>query len=259
MKHIVIISFLALIFMLTSFTKLELSEYKLKTIVIDAGHGGKDPGCKGEKSIEATVALKVALKLGQIINENLPDIKIIYTRDSNNFVELHDRARLANKNNAQLFISIHCNAGPSTIYGTETYTMGLHTTEKNLRLAQRENSVILTEENYLEKYDGFDPNSPTAYILFANFQHAYLENSINFAQKVETQFETLVGRKSRGVMQAGFLVLWKTTMPSVLIEIGYLTNSNEEKYLNKPMGQTYIASGIYNALKEYKEELESMN
>ena len=259
MKNFILISFLASIFVLTSFTKLELRDYILKTIVIDAGHGGKDPGCKGQKSLEANIALNVALELGKIINENLPDINILYTRDSDKFVELHDRARLANKNNAHLFISIHCNAGPSSIYGTETYTMGLHTSEKNLEVAQRENSVILKEENYLEKYDGFDPNSPTAYILFANFQNAYLKNSLSFAQKVETQFETLVGRKSRGVLQAGFLVLWKTTMPSVLIEIGYLTNSDEEDFLDKPMGQNYIASGIYNALKEYKEELESMN
>ena len=259
MKNIILISFFASIFVLTSFTKLELRQYRLKTIVIDAGHGGKDPGCKGQKSLEADIALSVALELGKIINENLPDINILYTRDSDNFVELHDRARLANKNNANLFISIHCNAGPSSIYGTETYTMGLHTTEKNLEVAQRENSVILKEENYLDKYDGFDPNSSTAYILFANFQNAYLENSLSFAEKVETQFETLVGRKSRGVLQAGFLVLWKTTMPSVLIEIGYLTNSDEEQFLDERMGQNYIASGIYNALKEYKEELESMN
>lgn len=252
-------SLLTAIFVLTSFTTLETKEYKLQTVVIDAGHGGKDPGCLGTSAEEADVALAVALELGRIINENLPDVKVIYTRNKDVFVELHDRAAIANKANADLFISIHCNSGPHHVHGTETYTMGLHTSEGNLDVAKRENSVILQEEKYLEKYDGFDPNSPEAHILFSLYQNAYIENSLKFASKVEHQFKERVGRASRGVKQAGLLVLWKTTMPAALIEIGFLTNPKEEKYLNDKVNQVYIASGIYRALKEYKQELESMN
>ena len=233
--------------------------YKLRTIVIDAGHGGKDPGCNGKHSKEAEIALDVALKLGEIIEKNLPDVNVIYTRKTDVFVELHDRAGIANKNNADLFISIHCNAGPSSAYGTETYTMGLHTSEGNLKVAKRENSVILQEDNYQEKYDCFDPTSPESHILFALYQNAYINNSLRFAQKVEHEFKTRVGRHSRGVKQAGLLVLWKSAMPSALVEIGFLTNVNEEKYLNDKSGQTYIASGIYRAFKSYKQELESPN
>jgi N-acetylmuramoyl-L-alanine amidase len=227
--------------------------------VIDAGHGGKDPGCRGKVGRESEITLKVAIELGRILKENIPGIKVIYTRQRDQFVELYDRAELANKNNADLFISIHCNSGPKHIYGTETYTMGLGTSEGNLEVAKRENAVILKEENYKKHYDGFDPNSAQAHILFSLYQNAYIENSLRFADKVEAQFRGKTGRTSRGVKQANFIVLWKTTMPSVLIEIGYLTNNKEEKYLNSKTGRTYIASGIYRAFKEYKEELESMN
>jgi N-acetylmuramoyl-L-alanine amidase len=186
-------------------------------------------------------------------------VKVIYTRKNNTFVELIDRAGIANKNGADLFISIHCNAGPSAAYGTETYTMGLHKTEGNLQVANRENSVILKEENYQKNYDGFDPRSPQSHILMSLYQSAYLDNSLRFAQKVQYNFKTKIGRTSRGVKQAGFLVLWKSAMPSALIEIGFLTNPEEEKYLNDKSGQTYIASGIYKAFKEYKQEMEAMN
>jgi N-acetylmuramoyl-L-alanine amidase len=259
MKNFILIFILSAIIVLSSFTGLELKQYKLKTVVIDAGHGGKDPGCHGKQSQEAAVTLEVALELGRVIKANYPDVKVIYTRDSDKFVELHDRAGIANKHNANLFISIHCNSGPVAVHGTETYTMGLHRSPGNLEVARRENAVILKEKNYKANYDGFDPNSPMAHILLANYQNAYIENSLRFAEKVESQFKKKVGRASRGVKQAGLVVLWKSAMPSVLIEIGFLTNSTEEKYLTQKANQKYIASGIFRAFKEYKIELESMN
>nr|WP_240337009.1 N-acetylmuramoyl-L-alanine amidase [Rufibacter sp. SYSU D00308] len=243
----------------SSFTTFERKEVRIRTVVIDAGHGGKDTGCLGASAREKDVALKVALELGQQIQENLPDVKVIYTRKTDTFVELIDRAGIANKNHADLFISIHCNSGPSAAFGTETYTMGLHKTSGNLAVATRENSVILQEENYEKKYNGFNPKSPQSHILFSLYQSAYLDNSLRFAQKVEHQFKNRVGRSSRGVKQAGFLVLWKSAMPSTLIEIGFLTNPKEEKFLNDKANQTYMASGIYRAFKEYKQELEAMN
>jgi len=255
-----IVSLTVLVFLVSSsFTAFERKDVTIRTVVIDAGHGGKDTGCNGASAREKDVALKVALELGQTIEENLPDVKVIYTRKNDTFVELVDRAGIANKNHADLFISIHCNAGPSAAHGTETYTMGLHKTSGNLAVAQRENSVILQEENYEKNYNGFNPNSPQSHILFSLYQSAYLENSLRFAQKVEQQFKHRVGRSSRGVKQAGFLVLWKSAMPSTLIEIGFLTNPQEEKFLNDKTNQTYMASGIYRAFKEYKQELEAMN
>jgi N-acetylmuramoyl-L-alanine amidase len=250
----------ALIFVFSGFsTNLVRRDNRVRTVVIDAGHGAHDVGCSGRFSKEKDVALKVALQLGNLIVENVPEVKVIYTRKTNVFVELIDRAGIANKNNADLFISIHCNSGPSAAFGTETFTMGLHTSEGNLKVAKRENSVILKEEGYKENYDGFDPNSPQSHILLSLRQSAYMDNSLRFAQKVEHQFENKVSRKSRGVKQAGLIVLWKSAMPSVLIETGFLTNPEEEKYLNDKSGQSYIASGIYRAFKEYKQELEATN
>ncbi len=255
-KNITLI-FLSLAFILLSSSYPEgTKKYKVKKVVIDAGHGGKDPGCLGKISHESDITLAMALEIGKQINKLCPDIKVIYTRTENKFVELHDRAGIANKNNADLFISIHCNSSPNKeIFGTETYTMGTHKTEDNLEVAKRENSVVLQEEDYLEKYDGFDPNSPMANILFANYQNGYVTNSILFAQKVENKF-TVAGRKDRGVRQAGFLVLWKTSMPSALIEIGYLSNKLEEKFLNDKVGQTKLAKGIAEAFQEYRTEIE---
>ena len=258
MKNIVFVSALAVFLVLASFTGAPRKAYRLRTVVIDAGHGGKDPGCNGRHSKEADIALKIALELGNDIEKYMPDVKVIYTRKTDTFVELIDRAGLANKNRADLFISIHCNSGPSSAFGTETYCMGLHTSDGNLKVAKRENAVILEEENYQEKYNGFDPNSPQSHIMFALYQSAYIDNSLRFAQKVEQQFKSK-GRHSRGVKQAGLLVLWKSAMPSALIEVGFLTNASEEKYLNDKSGQSYMASGIYKAFKEYKHELEAMN
>lgn len=256
----ILIVLVSVVLVLTSFTTLETRQFKFNTVVIDAGHGGKDPGCLGTSAKEAMVALSVALELGKKIEAEMPGVKVIYTRNTNKFIELHDRAGIANKNNADFFISIHCNSNPNkTVHGSETYTMGLEKSKESLEVAKRENEVILKEENYLEKYDGFDPNSPIGHILFANYKNAFMENSLLFADKVEKEFKSKDKRNSRGVKQANFLVLWKTAMPSTLIEIGYLTNKTEEQYLNNKENQKEIAESICNALKEYKKEMESMN
>ncbi len=232
---------------------------KLRTVVIDAGHGGKDPGCVGRRTRESRVVLKLALQLGRKIKREMPNVRVIYTRSTDHFVELAERSAIANRNRADLFISIHCNASPSSsrVYGTETYTMGLHKTQGNLDVAKRENNVILQESNYQQAYKGFNPNSPLAHIMLANYQHAFMGSSINFAEKVERSFRRNASRKSNGVKQAGFLVLWRTTMPSVLIETGYLTNPDEELYLMSEDGQEQIAGAIYKAFAQYKEEIEA--
>ncbi|MFN3402906.1 MAG: N-acetylmuramoyl-L-alanine amidase [Cytophagaceae bacterium] len=254
-RKLVIAGF-CLIMVLASFDRVEKKSYKVKTIVIDAGHGGKDPGCLKNKAFEKDIALDIALKVGEMIKENLPDVKVIYTRKDDRFIELHDRAGIANKNHADLFISIHVNSGPDVMQGTETYCMGLHKTEQNLEIAQRENSSILMEKDYSTKYNGFDPNSPQSYILFSLYQNAFLNNSMNLAEKIETEFKTTANRPSRGVKQAGFLVLWKTSMPSVLVETGFITNSDDFKYLNSETGRFDTAWGIYSAVEDYKRELE---
>ena len=260
MKNISVIFSLALIVVLCSYHSVGKRNTKIRKIVIDAGHGGKDIGCHGKRSKEAHIALTVALQVGGLITDKLEDVKVIYTRDKDEFIELHDRAGLANKNNADLFISIHCNSAPSqTTFGSETYTMGLHTSEGHLEVAKRENEVILKEDNYLKNYNGFDPNSPITHIIFANYQNAYLTQSIRFASYVEDQFKDGLGRNSRGVKQAGFLVLWKTAMPSALIEIGYLTNEDEEKFLKEPSNQENVADAIFRAFKKYKEDVEASN
>ena len=235
------------------------AKYRLKTIVLDAGHGGKDPGTHGKKTKEKDVTLAVVLKLGKLLKAKYPDVKILYTRMTDNFIELHERAAIANRNNADLFISIHCNSGPAHVCGSETYAMGLHTSEGNLRVAKRENAVVLKEENYLQKYGGFDPSSPMAHIFFANVQNAYLDRSLSLAQKVENQFQNQDGKKSRGVKQAGFIVLWKTAMPAVLIELGYLTHAKEEKVLHGSEGQDEAAKSIFKAIGNYKNDLEGGN
>ncbi len=234
--------------------------FKVRTVVIDAGHGGKDPGTIGQFAREKDVVLKIALKTGKYIEENIPGVKVLYTRNTDRYVDFQGRADVANKNKADLFMSIHANSiVGANAYGTETFVMGLHKDTSNFEVAKRENSVILMDENYKEKYEGFDPNSPESYILFSLNQSAYQENSLRFAQKVEDQFKNRVGRHSRGVKQAGFLVLWMTTTPSVLIETGFLSNAKEEQYLASEKGQDLISSGIYRAFRDYKEEIESIN
>lgn len=232
---------------------------ELKTVVIDPGHGGKDPGCMTPRNRESRIVLKMALQLAKKIKTEMPEVRVILTRASDRFVDLSERAAIANRNRADLFISIHVNANPHSkaVNGTETYTLGLHKTEGNLDVARRENAVILKEENYEQKYKGFNPNSPLAHIMLANYQHAFMASSINFAEKVERSFKHNADRKSKGVKQAGFVVLWRTTMPSVLVETGYLTNATEEKYLASAAGQEEISEAIFKAFSQYKSELET--
>jgi len=236
----------------------ETDFFGVKVVCIDAGHGGKDGGCLGSNSKEKDVALAIALKLGKYIQENYKDVKVVYTRDTDVFIELGERARIANRAKADLFICIHANASESkTALGTETFVMGLHKTAANLKVAERENSVILLEDDYKTKYSDFDPNSPESYIMITMQQNAFVDQSLILAAKVQKQFTDRVGRKDRGVKQAGFLVLHQTSMPSILIETGFLTNVEEEKFLTSNIGQDYMASAIFRAFKEYKQQLES--
>lgn len=226
------------------------------TVVIDAGHGGKDPGAQGKNSQEKDVALAVALNLGKMITDSLKDVKVLYTRTTDVFVELHKRAQVANDARADLFISIHCNASVQVAAsGSETYVMGLHANARNMNVAKRENEVI-TEESDNDIYEGFDLNSPQTRILLENFQNAYLLNSANLASKIQNEFENFVKRKSRGIHQAGFIVLWKTNLPSVLVELGFISNLTEEKYLTSEAGQKSIAEGMFRAFKDYKAEFK---
>lgn len=231
--------------------------YKIRTIVIDAGHGGHDTGCLGSDSREKEVALRIALKLGKLIEANCPDVKVVYTRKTDVFIPLIERANIANRAKADLFICIHLNSGPKAAYGAETFVMGLHKTDDNLSVAKRENSAILLEDNYEKNYDGFDPNSPEANIIFSLYQNQFMQQSLSFAAKIQKQFKENSKRYSRGVKQAGFLVLYKTAMPSVLIENGFLTNDNDQRFLTSDAGQASMASSIYRAFKSYKAELET--
>jgi N-acetylmuramoyl-L-alanine amidase len=254
-----IITFLGIIniLILTSFNICFSQNSKVKTVVIDAGHGGHDPGCLGSKTKEKDIALAVSLNLGAYIEKNCPDVKVIYTRKTDEFVELYRRAQIANENKADLFICIHCNSNPSKAScGTETYVMGLYKTQANLMVAQKENSSILLEDSYANNYDGFNPGSTEAYIIFSLYQNAYMDQSLSFATLVQKQIKNKAETFDRGVKQAGFLVLWKTAMPSVLIETGFLSNPKEEDYLASESGQNNIAHSIFKAFREYKNELE---
>lgn len=234
--------------------------FEVKTVVIDAGHGGHDPGCSGAHSREKHIALAISKKLAEIMRERFPALQVILTRDKDVFIPLQERAAIANRNEADMFISIHCNymPGSSATRGTETYVMGLHTADENLEVAKRENAAILHEDNYVENYGGYDPNSPEGHIMLSMFQNAFLEQSISFANKVEERFAESA-RKSRGVKQAGFLVLRETAMPSLLIEAGFLSSRREEAYLKTAEGQLVIANAILEAFAEYKYEVEAVD
>lgn len=232
-------------------------EKAIKTVCIDAGHGGKDPGCHGASVNEKKVCLAMALKLGKKIKKEYPDLNVIYTRDKDVFVELDERARFANRNKADLFICIHANAAGSTAAkGTETYVLGLHRTAAQQKIMERENSSIYLEDDKGEKYKNFDL-SPDAIIAKQLQLAVYLDHSINFASKLQGEFKG-IGRYDRGVKQAGFLVLYKTTMPSVLIETGFLTNTSDENFLMKDANQTVMANAMFKAFKKYKNELEGI-
>jgi N-acetylmuramoyl-L-alanine amidase len=229
----------------------------LKTVVIDAGHGGKDPGCHGASANEKTVCLSIALKLGKLIKAAYPGIKVVYTRDKDVFVELNERANIANRAKADLFICIHANSASPAAYGAETYVLGLHRTESQQLVAERENATIYLEEDGGQKYKDFDM-SPDALIARQIQLAVFLDQSISFADKLQKEFKRL-GRYDRGVKQAGFLVLYKTTMPSVLIETGFLTNPNEEKFLGDTVGQKKMANAMFDAFQKYKNELEGIS
>lgn len=225
------------------------------TVVIDAGHGGHDPGAIGRRGKEKNINLSVALKLGKLIQNNHPDTRVVYTRSSDVFVPLHRRAEIANEAKANLFISIHTNSiasRSSKVSGTETYTLGLHRTQENLEVAQKENAVILIEDDYKTQYAGFNPNSSESYIIFEFLQDKNMAQSVNFAQLIQQQFRHKARRIDKGVHQAGFLVLRETSMPSVLVELGYITNPNEEAYLLSSNGSTMMAQSIYQAFVNYK-------
>lgn len=260
----------------------------IKTIVIDAGHGGKDPGCNGAFAKEKDVSLSVALKLGKLIEQNFKDVKVIYTRTTDVFVELEDRAMIANKAKADLFISIHCNAAGKVVkyrdpktkkmrvkmrknkkgkyvpvettnplpFGSETYVMGLKNEEGKMRVATRENSVIFLEDDYEKKYEGFDPDSEESYIIMSNYTSAYVIQSANLALKIQEEYKSKAGRIDKGVHRQSIWVLWRTAMPSILTEIGYLTNPLEEGFLASEKGQDYISKSIFRGLRKYKDELE---
>ncbi len=261
---------------------------RIKTIVIDAGHGGKDPGCNGVTFKEKDVSLAVALKLGKLIEENCPDVKVIYTRKTDVFIELEERAQIANRAKADLFISIHCNAAGKPVmvkdkktgklrvktftnkkgkrvpvetinpipFGSETYVMGLKNEEGKMKVAQRENAAILLEDNYEKKYEGFDPESEESYIIMSNYTSAYVIQSAQLSLKIQSEYSKKAGRVDKGVHRQSIWVLWKTAMPSVLTEIGFLTNPLEEEFLGSEKGQKYIATGIFNGFRKYKDDYE---
>jgi len=236
----------------------ETAPYKLRKIVLDAGHGGYDTGCQTEHGTEKNNTLAITKRLGALINAQYPDIEIIYTRDKDEFIELNKRADIANKAKADLFISIHCNSTDegSGASGTETYVLGNHRKDDNFEVARRENQSILLENDYKTQYDGFDPNSTAAYIIFSLYQNAYLDKSILFAKFVEDNLQSRENRRSLGVKQAGFIVLKETAMPSVLIETGFLNHPRDGQFISSDAGQASIAESVMNAISLFKQTVE---
>lgn len=225
-------------------------------VVIDAGHGGKDPGALGKTAKEKNINLKVALALGKLIEDNCKDTKVVYTRKSDVFIGLARRAEIANDAKADLFISIHTNSigGGRIARGASTWTLGLAKTAENLAVAKRENEIILFEDDYKQKYAGFNPNSSESYIIFELIQDQYMEQSVHFASMVQKRFRNDAGRADKGVHQAGFLVLKACAMPSVLVELGFISTPDEEKYLCSAKGVSELSRSIYNAFVAYKGE-----
>ncbi|MFT4876663.1 MAG: N-acetylmuramoyl-L-alanine amidase [Bacteroidia bacterium] len=257
----ILLFFLITISILGTSQPLNLLKSSIKVVVIDAGHGGKDPGCHGHSKInEKDVALDIALKLGKIIEENLPDVRVIYTRNDDRFIELWQRAAIANRNKADLFISVHCNAHTnSTLNGAESYVMGIHKTNGNLAVSRRENESLQLEANYQESghYSDFDPDSPEAQIILSLYQNSFLGHSIELASTLQDKVKAKGSLRDLGVNQAGFIVLWKTTMPSVLVETGFLTNAKDEAYLTSEKGKNESARNIFEAVRDFKVKLEA--
>ncbi len=233
------------------------SETKLDVVVIDPGHGGRDPGAVSGSAREKNIVLDIALKLGNYITESFPGVEVIYTRNNDRFVPLYRRAEIANKNKADLFISIHANSVKrGLVKGTETFVLGQHRSEDNLEIAKKENAVILLEDDYTTTYEGFNPNSSESYIMFELVQDEYLEQSVMFASTIQDQFRERAKRTDRSVKQAGFLVLRHTTMPSVLVETGFLSHPGERNFLMSETGRDYLASAIFRAFRDYKKKIE---
>ena len=276
-KQLIFLLFTTLIFLISSFNTLYSSSIfssyyfnndsaksenttTIKKIVIDPGHGGKDSGTMGTKRYkryEKDIALDVSLKLGNYISMAFPNVEIIYTRKTDVFLELNERTEIANNLNADLFISVHCDGFTNpTPSGASVFVMGMSKLKANMDVAMRENSAIYMEDNYQQKYDGFDPTSAESYIVFSLMQNIHLNQSLKLAEEVEKEFSIRANRKSRGVKQAPFYVISRTNMPSILIECGFLTNPTEEDYLHSEIGQDYIASAIFRAFRSYKNSVE---
>ncbi|MBR0122288.1 MAG: N-acetylmuramoyl-L-alanine amidase [Bacteroidales bacterium] len=258
--------FLVIIITLTSFFNVwaqdsiatEGNGYEIKTVVLDAGHGGKDPGAQSNGYNEKDVTLKIVKLLGAKIKKEFPDVNVIYTRDSDVFLELRERTAIANRNHADLFISVHCNANKKTApYGSETFVMGLHKSKENFEVSKRENASILLEDNYQENYDGYDPNSDESNIIFTLLQNVHLDQSLTLAKNIQDRYEAR-GRHNRGVKQAGFLVLYTASMPSILTEVGFISNAEERAYLISSSGQDEIAQNIFEAFRQYKRNVEGL-
>ncbi len=254
-RHLVLVS-IAFTLCLTALHSQKFQDKDVFTVVLDAGHGGKDSGNRGNQYYEKHIALTVTLKIGAILKKN-PDINIIYTRKNDVFIPLNKRADIANSAKADLFVSIHCDAHTSSAYGAGTFVLGLHENDRNFRIAQKENSVIFLEEDYEKNYDGFDPNNPESVISLVLMQETYLDQSIQAANTIQQSFVRNLKRKNRTVKQAGFLVLRNTYMPSVLVELGFLTNKIEGAYLNSKKGQNEMSEAIAKAIVSYKNILQS--
>lgn len=247
------------VFLLFFTTKAVMAQERTFTVVIDPGHGGKDPGAVGSSSKEKDIVLSVGRKVGKLIEKHHPDVKVLYTRNDDHFVALNKRAEIANKAHADLFLSIHCNAldrKRTSPQGVETFVLGLHRSKDNLDVAKAENAVIMYEDDYSVKYEGFNPNEPESYIIFEFMANEFLAQSVYLASIVQNQLVSNSKRVNRNVRQAGFLVLREVAMPSILIELGYISNRQEEQYLKSASGQTSLASSIYNGFREYKREYD---
>ncbi len=235
---------------------IQAGDKNIKTIIIDAGHGGKDPGCIGHNNVfEKDIALDIALKFGKLIEDSVKGLKVLYTRKDDKFIELYQRAALANNNNADIFISIHCNYNPvNTLHGFESYIMGTHKTAANLEVSKRENESVLLEKDYSKntEYGGFDPNSPESDIIFSLYQNAFMDQSARLASSVHESVKQHKVIHTKDVKQAGFLVLWKTAMPSILIETGFLSNANDLSLLNSEEGRKKLAHSMMLGFRNYR-------
>ncbi len=261
-KSAIIISFIIILLSITLNIQAGNGTF---VVVIDPGHGGHDIGAPGVKTNEKSINLAVALKLGKLIEQNYSDVKVVYTRKTDKFIELKERANIANRAKADLFISIHANSldkknkQRTTVSGASTYTLGLDRSDENLEVAKRENSVILLEDDHTTRYEGFDPNSTESYIIFEMMQNKYMANSVEFASYIQQEFKQTAGRKDRGVRQGALLVLRETSMPGVLVELDFICNPTQERFMSSEQGQQKLARSIYNAFKHYRTTLNNQN